>query len=175
MFLNNLLQLFKTRAYYFVGWLRASFQGVQLSERARVSPFANVREAAYIGDAEIAAHVTLGKGTYINSGIIASGSTIGNYCSIAYGCLIGPTEHRTDYWTTSPYEARDHGESPTNTTLPLDPPVINDRVWIGANVIVLRGVTIGESAIIGAGAVVTKNIPSREIWGGVPARLIKKL
>lgn len=174
MFLNNLYQILKTKAYYFVGWVRASFHGVKLSGLACVSPYANVHGAAYIGDAQIASYVTLGKGSYINSGIVASG-TIGNYCSIAYGCLIGPTEHRTDYWTTSPYEAKAYGELADNTTRQVPPPIIKDRVWIGANVIILRGVTIGEGAIIAAGAVVTKDVPSQEMWGGVPARLIRVL
>ncbi len=46
--------------------------------------------------------------------------------------------------------------------------------WIGANVTVLRGVTIGKGAIIAAGAVVTKNVPPYTVWGGVPARLLKE-
>lgn len=174
MLLINIFQLFKRRAYYLIGWLRASFQGVKLSGGACVSPYANVRGAAYIGDATIAANVTLGKGSYINSGIIASGN-IGAYCSIAYGCLIGPAEHSLDYWTTSPYEARDYGYLPENTLKKIPPPDIRDRVWIGANVIILRGVTIGDGAIIAAGAVVTRNVPSFEVWGGVPARFIKVL
>jgi acetyltransferase-like isoleucine patch superfamily enzyme len=45
-------------------------------------------------------------------------------------------------------------------------------VWLGVNVVVLKGVTIGEGAVVGAGAVVTKSIPPFEIWGGVPARKI---
>ena len=47
---------------------------------------------------------------------------------------------------------------------------IADDVWLGANVIVLKGVTIGRGAIVGAGAVVTKSIPEYEIWAGVPAK-----
>jgi len=54
------------------------------------------------------------------------------------------------------------------------PPIIEDEVWIGANVIVLQGIVIGTGSIVGAGAVVTKNIPPMEIGGGVPARFIKK-
>jgi acetyltransferase-like isoleucine patch superfamily enzyme len=50
---------------------------------------------------------------------------------------------------------------------------IEDDVWIGANVTILGGVNIGRGSIIGAGAVVTKNVPSMAIAAGVPARLIK--
>ena len=49
---------------------------------------------------------------------------------------------------------------------------IGEDVWLGCNVIVLKGVEIGRGAIIAAGAVVTKSIPQLEIWGGVPAKKI---
>lgn len=52
---------------------------------------------------------------------------------------------------------------------------IGDRVWIGANVTILPGVTIGDRAVIGAGAVVNKDIPSYTIAVGVPARVIKTI
>ena len=50
--------------------------------------------------------------------------------------------------------------------------VLAADVWLGANVVVLKGVRIGRGAIVAAGAVVTTNIPEYEIWGGVPARKI---
>ena len=52
---------------------------------------------------------------------------------------------------------------------------IEDKVWLGANVTILPGVTIGEGAIVAAGAVVTKDVESRTVVGGVPARFIKKV
>jgi len=56
--------------------------------------------------------------------------------------------------------------------LDMQPIVLEEDVWIGANVKVLRGVTIGKGAIVAAGAVVNKSIPPFEIWGGVPAKKI---
>lgn len=53
------------------------------------------------------------------------------------------------------------------------PVVIEDDVWCGANVTILKGVTIGHGSVIAAGAVVTKSFPSYSIIGGVPAKLIK--
>lgn len=52
--------------------------------------------------------------------------------------------------------------------------IIGDGIWIGARSIILDGVTIGDNSIIAAGSVVTKNVPSFEIWGGCPAKMIKK-
>ena len=50
--------------------------------------------------------------------------------------------------------------------------VIEDDVWLGVNVAVLKGITIASGAVIAAGAVVAKSVPANEIWGGVPARKI---
>ena len=53
--------------------------------------------------------------------------------------------------------------------------VVKRNVWIGAGVIVLPGVTIGENSVIAAGSVVTTNVPSNQLWAGAPARFIKEL
>ncbi len=52
---------------------------------------------------------------------------------------------------------------------------IKDKVWIGFNVIILKGVTIGEGAVIAAASVVTKDIPDWSLAGGNPAKVIKEL
>ena len=51
---------------------------------------------------------------------------------------------------------------------------IEDEVFIGVNVVICNSVTIGKGAIVGAGSVVTKDIPPYEVWAGVPAKFIKK-
>lgn len=53
--------------------------------------------------------------------------------------------------------------------------IVKEGAWLGANVIVLPGVTIGEKSVVAAGSVVTKDIPSRTLYGGSPAKLIKNL
>ncbi|WBL21658.1 acyltransferase [Zunongwangia sp. HRR-M8] len=70
-----------------------------------------------------------------------------------------------------------HGYHLTNQKIRLQPPdigaiKIEDDVWLGVNVVVLKGVTIGCGAIVAAGSVVTTSIPSMEIWGGIPAKKI---
>lgn len=87
---------------------------------------------------------------------------IGVDCLIASGCKF--IDH-------------DHGISldlPMNQQLGAEAPiVIENDVWIGANVIVLKGVTIETGSVIAAGSVVTKRVPPFEIWGGIPAKKIK--
>ena len=53
--------------------------------------------------------------------------------------------------------------------------IIQDGCWIGACSTILGGVSIGKGSIIAAGSVVTRNVPSNEMWGGVPAKFIKRL
>lgn len=53
--------------------------------------------------------------------------------------------------------------------------VISDDAWIGLNAIILKGVKIGKGAIVGAGSVVTKNVPDMAVVAGNPARIIKML
>lgn len=62
-----------------------------------------------------------------------------------------------------------------NTNIPTKPIHIGKRAFIGGHSIILKGVTIGEKAVIAAGSVVTKPIPANEIWGGNPAKFIKKI
>ena len=59
--------------------------------------------------------------------------------------------------------------------IPSEPVVISDYVWIGANSVVLKGVTIGEGAIVGAGSVVTKDVPPYTIVAGNPAQIIREI
>ena len=55
------------------------------------------------------------------------------------------------------------------------PVIIKDGAFIGADGIILKGVTIGKKSVIGAGSVVTKSVPDGEIWAGNPAKFIRKL
>lgn len=70
------------------------------------------------------------------------------------------------------YDTRIKGE---DTDVRMGPILIKEGAFIGAHVIVLKGVTVGKYSVIGAGSVVTKDIPDREVWGGNPARYIRSL
>lgn len=69
-----------------------------------------------------------------------------------------------------------HGLAPEDrqTTYPA-PITLGKNVWVGSNSTILQGVTIGDNAVVAAGAVVTKDVPENTIVGGVPARIIRKI
>jgi chloramphenicol O-acetyltransferase type B len=107
---------------------------------------------------------------------------IGKFCSIATGVqfMMGGTQGHNYNWIASyPLDAFDDDfDGYTNT-----PPkayqrkgntVIGNDVWIGAQSLIMPGIHIADGAVIGARAVVTKNVGPYEIWAGNPAKLIKK-
>ena len=55
------------------------------------------------------------------------------------------------------------------------PIIIGRNVWIGSNATILQGVSIGDNSVVGAGAVVTKDVPANTVVGGIPAKIIKKI
>lgn len=59
-------------------------------------------------------------------------------------------------------------------TADFQPIHVGHHCWIGTGAIILQGVRIGDGAVVAAGAVVTKDVPEYEVWGGVPARYIRK-
>jgi acetyltransferase-like isoleucine patch superfamily enzyme len=62
-----------------------------------------------------------------------------------------------------------------DVNIPTKPVTIEDGAFIGGDVIILKGVVIGENSVIGAGSVVAKSVPPGEIWAGNPAKFIRKL
>jgi len=171
--MRNLWATLLQWAFYRWGNLRAGLLGVQVGARARVSPRAQLHGVFSVGEASIGSDVHMGEGSYVGSGFVMS-ARIGRWCSIGYEVVIGPTEHDPDAPTTSPVLARVRGLPGSDAERATPPPVIDDEVWIGAKVVVLRGVHIGHGAVVAAGAVVVSDIPPMEIWGGVPARLIRR-
>lgn len=92
----------------------------------------------------------------------AESIVIGDACMIAHGVYISDADWHGIY---------DRAEPVGNTK----PVVLEDNVWIGDSAIICKGVTIGENSIIGAGAVVTKNVPPNSVFAGNPAKLVKTL
>lgn len=97
---------------------------------------------------------------------------IGDYVSIGPEAVIlmgGNHTHRTDWFSCFPF-----ADKITESYCAKGPTVIGDGVWIGLRAIIMPGVTIGEGAIVAAGAVVVKNLEPYTIYGGNPAKEIRK-
>ena len=111
-------------------------------------------------------NISIGNGSWVNYGL-----TVLDVAPVAIGTdvLIGPNcSLYTAIHPTEPGPRRAKWESSAPIT-------IEDNVWLGGSVVVCPGVTIGENSIIGAGAVVTRDIPANSIAVGNPARVIKDL
>lgn len=94
--------------------------------------------------------------------------TIGKNVNIGAGCLITDSDSHSIHFANRCLQEKDND-------ICTSPVTISDGAFIGANSIILKGVVIGERAVIGAGSVVTKSVPNDEIWGGNPAKFIKKI
>ncbi len=138
-------------------------------DRILVELLGSVGEGVHIRQplaVDYGAHISIGARTFVNSGLTAldvARITIGADVQIGPNVqLLTPThpvdpEERLEGWETG---------------LPI---TIGDNVWLGGGVIVVPGVTIGEHTVVGAGAVVTKDLPARVLAVGNPARVIRRL
>jgi acetyltransferase-like isoleucine patch superfamily enzyme len=106
--------------------------------------------------------IEIGSGVFINYGASLSAHQLvrlGDGCQLgSYACLMDNDYHRVED-RSKPGESR--------------PIILGRNVWLGVRVIVLKGVTIGENAVIGAGSVVTKDIPANCLAAGLPAKVIR--
>jgi maltose O-acetyltransferase len=110
-------------------------------------------------------NVSIGDGTSIHSAFIqgAGGVTIGEHINFGQNLVIYSANHRFEGATALPYDKE----------LVKKPVTIGNCAWLGANVCVVPGVTIGEGAIVGLGSVVTNDVPPLAIVGGNPAKVIR--
>lgn len=109
-------------------------------------------------------NITVGRNVFINSGCKfqdQGGIYIGDETFIGHNVVLATLDHDIDpekRYMLYPAAIR-----------------IGKRVWIGSNVVVTKGVTIGDNSVIAAGAVVTKDIPANVVAGGVPAKILKEI
>lgn len=123
----------------------------------------------------------IGNSTFISKSKIE----IGNDVTIAWGCTIYDHDSHSIYWderkndTIQEYkdtlQFKDEIYNKNWNVVNTKPITIKDKVWIGMNVIILKGVTIGEGAVIGAGSVVTQDVPEWSVVAGNPAKVVKIL
>ena len=125
----------------------------------------------------VGVNANIEKGALVDTGVIigdysgvgpyskvASGTVIGDYVMMGPECIVFTNGHKFDHERL----IYDGFTDRKNV-------IIEDHVWLGARCIILPGVTIGKGSTIGAGAVVTRNIPSYSLAAGNPAKVIKSL
>ncbi|MBQ7496873.1 MAG: sugar O-acetyltransferase [Selenomonas sp.] len=113
--------------------------------------------------ADYGRNIHLGKNVFINSCCHfqdQGGIYIGDHVLIGHNVVLATIDH-----DLNPFDRHNH----------YAPIHICDRVWIGASAVITKGVTIGEGAVVAAGAVVTKDVQPFTVVGGVPAKIIKKI
>ncbi|MDR1126365.1 MAG: CatB-related O-acetyltransferase [Deltaproteobacteria bacterium] len=120
---------------------------------------------------------SLGKYSYMQGNSSFFNVHIGCYCSIAPNVTIGDIQHPISWLSTHPFQ---YIPSTKFKTLPYEGEphknnqvIVGNDVWICRHAVILTGVQVGDGAIVGAGAVVTKNVPPYAIVGGNPARIIR--
>ncbi len=141
------------------------------ADRGRASKYRKryaIHDEAAIGKLHITGlHVRIGKGTYYNSGYISAGETakvnIGAWTAIGYNVSLVAATHDVNF-PTGPAHMRPMHSGDIK---------IGDGVWIGNNVVVLPGSSIGNYAVVGANSVVNSDIPDFAICVGMPARVIR--
>lgn len=131
---------------------------IELGESSKIGSSCHVLSAG--GKVIIGDNTSIGSNCVILGG---GGIYIGNHVLISHHVCLCSSSHQIDVNFSEPQYRKDTWE----------PIHINDNVFIGANVTILMGVTIGKNAVIGAGSVVTKNVPDNEIWAGNPANKTK--
>ena len=114
--------------------------------------------------ADFGKNITVGENVFINACCHFQdhgGVTIGNGCQIGHNVV---------------FATLDHGTAPEDRGAMYPAPIrLGKNVWVGSNSTILRGVTVGDNAIIAAGSVVTKDVAANTVVGGVPARHIRDI
>ena len=139
----------------------------------------NLTDDTVIGERCLLTESSVGRFTYFAGGSRVFYTDIGSFCSIAENVIIGHAEHPLNRISTSPLFYKSNNEFGNknfvvNEQLEFKRTKIGSDVWIGYNAFIRTGVRIGHGAVIGAGAVVTKDVEPYSIVGGVPAKLIRK-
>lgn len=144
-----------------------------VDRKSRIDPNAKLHRLTRVRNS------TVGRYSYIGPNTRLENTDIGSFCSISWDCLIGLSSHGLSHVSTSPIFFEKHNATgftwvaTDSEKCPVRRTQVGNDVWIGVNSIILEGVKVGDGAVVGAGAVVTKDVPPYTIVGGVPAKFIK--
>ncbi|MBA3922058.1 MAG: acyltransferase [Nostocaceae cyanobacterium] len=142
----------------------------------KVGDFSTVR--AFLSFEKSQSEITIGRQTYIGKCHLITSTRIfvGNNVLISWGVTIVDHDSHSISYSQRTQDIFDWKNGSKNWSNVVCKPIhISDKVWIGFNVIILKGVTIGEGAIVGAGSVVTKDVPAWTIVAGNPAKAIREI
>ena len=134
------------------------YRKFSLGKRSVIESFCCINNA--VGDIVIGNYTRIGMHNTIIGPV-----TIGNHVNLAQGIVVTALNHN---FKDTTMRIDEQGIS-------TNPVTIGDDVWIGANAVILPGVTIGKHVVIAAGAVVAKDVPNNSVVGGVPAKILKDL
>lgn len=127
----------------------------------------------------ILSNAKLGRFTNVSANVRIGNCSLGAFCSVGPEAMIGGLgKHPTQWLTTHPSFYSTLGQvglhfAREDSYEELPYTLVGNDVWIGARAIILDGLTVGDGAIIAAGAVVAKDVPPYAIVGGVPAKIIR--
>ena len=146
--------------------------------RGKAIKRSNVHKTSVVYSGSEVINCSIGRYSYVGYDSQIVNCDIGSFCSIAGNFIAGMAEHPILWASTSPVFENVKNSGPRKRFSKHDLPpskrtIIGNDVWIGSRVTVKGGVKIGDGAIIAAGAVVTKDVPSYAIVGGVPATIIR--
>ena len=133
-------------------------------------------EMCMVGSFSKMAYSTMDDLSYIGDYTVVINATIKKFASISWGVTIGPEEHDYTRLTNHSflYSLKSFELTPHKHYSPFEKEcIIGNDVWIGCNSTILRGVTVGDGAVIGANSLVTKNVPPYAIVVGSPAKILK--
>lgn len=151
-------------------WEYDRLDAFDIADGVWVGPFTEIVAYSHSARSRVPGKLVLKRRAVVSTGanLRAAGGVIeiGEDSGVGQGCVVVASNHRID--PDLVYIRSDWREDVTGV-------IIGDNVWIGANSVLLPGITIGDHAVVGAGSVVNRSIPVGELWGGVPARFIRKL
>jgi acetyltransferase-like isoleucine patch superfamily enzyme len=148
------------------------YSGVMVDERSALGTynvlFSNVKILSSV----------IGDHTYVQENATICDAEVGKFCSIAMGASIGVPQHQLSSVSSHPaFYLRNTPLAKTYSDQDMfrtfHKTFIGHDVWIGQNAIIMNGLRVGIGAVIGAGAVVTRDVPAYAVVGGVPAQIIK--
>jgi len=114
----------------------------------------------------------LGRYSSIGRNAVIRNAKIGGFCSISWHATIGATPHDYTLMSTHAFHYISSFDFVEDDKRLVSHTVVGNDVWVGANAVIMPGLTIGDGVVIGAGAIVTKDVPPYIIVAGVPAVII---